>query len=198
MRAFLLFLLLLLAVFSFPTQAIGFDFDEEEDAPILFSDSNFSQPGRNFSPKQMVYVRVTAGSGDKQKTLRLLDSEKKELKGLTFNQSGNIYTVSFAAPASPGIYYVDIKIEGEGSSYAHQENLMVGGVQGGSVTAEAESQVITGGKDQSYRVEVLGTPEPVIIPPPAVGSQSPESQAATIVSQILEFLRSFFSRLKFW
>ena len=111
--------------------------------PTIFSDSNYSQSTNNFSTGQTVYLRYEwSGSGDKEKTLRILDSDKKEINRFSLNQSGGYYTASFAAPGSAGIYYVDTRIDsGSGSVFNNQQNINVGGATGGSVKSSATSDV---------------------------------------------------------
>lgn len=97
----------------------------------IFNDSNFSQATHNFNPGQMVYVKVeTSSTGDQQKILRLLDDGKNEIAQYIFNRSGDgqfTYTISFNAPNTPGIYYVDIKIQSDSNNVAIQENINVNG-----------------------------------------------------------------------
>lgn len=98
---------------------------------IIFSDSSYTQSTHNFSAGQTVYLRIeNSGCGCTQKILRVLDNNKNEISQLTFDRAGAspyVFTASFSAPATEGIYYVDIKIEGSGSSYANQQNINVTG-----------------------------------------------------------------------
>lgn len=110
----------------------------------IFSDSNFSQATHNFNPGQTVYIKVnTTSTGDQQKILRFLDSNKNEIAQYIFNRSGDgeyIYTISFNVPNISGIYYVDIKIQSESNNVAIQENINVSGdVKGETVQSVAPS-----------------------------------------------------------
>lgn len=162
------------------------DLKEEKEDLSIFSDSGYTKPTHNFSPGQMIYIRVESlVSGDREKTLRLLDSEKKEVQRLNLNQNGNIFTASFAAPNVPGVYYIDIKIEdSSGSKFASQENINVGGEKATSVISEAESEVIVDGKI---------TPE--VSPQAEVESFEVEAKQS-LVERIVNFFRNLFSFLK--
>ena len=73
----------------------------------------FTQPTHNFAPGQMVYLRLeTVGSGDQEKSLRVLDASKNEIQRLSLSQAGNgpfVFTASLTAPGTPGLYYLDIR-----------------------------------------------------------------------------------------
>ena len=120
----ILFALLLLPINVIPKNVLP-------KTQIIFSDSNYSQPTHDFSAGQTVYVKIeTSGCGCSQKTLRVLDNSKNEVSLYQLNRSGEgpyVFTASFSAPNTEGIYYVDIKIEGSGSSYANQQNINVTG-----------------------------------------------------------------------
>lgn len=192
-----LYLILSCLVFlrvAFPAQAIDFpreifdeiDFRQEEIVKekddIIFSDPAYSQPTHNFSPGQRVYIKVEAFGGEKGKTLRLLDSSKNEIQRLTLNQSGNVFTTSFTAPETSGIYYIDIKIEGEGSSFASQENINVGkGCTSCSVSSEAES------------VAPSPTSSPTLTQTPTLPPERPP--ASGFISKIISFVRTMLSNL---
>lgn len=158
-----IFLILSLFVFlGIASPVLGFNFWENVPKPAglkeklrqerdskIFSDAEFSQPVNRFLPGQMVYIRIKAqGSGDKEKTLRVLDSNKKEVQKITLEQVGSgpfVFTASFLAPDASGVYYVDIKIDnGQGSVFSSQENINVGDSDGSaSVSSEAESVVVS-------------------------------------------------------
>lgn len=107
--------------------------------PQISSDSSFSKITNNFSAGQKIYVMARVlGDGSKQKILRLLDSEKKELGKYIFNQSGDLFSVDLKAPGKEGTYYLDIKIEGDGSSFSYQGNINVTDVTGGEKTEVLE------------------------------------------------------------
>lgn len=173
-------------------------FFEEEDDFSIFADPNFTQPTNNFSPGQMVYVKVESFvNGDREKTLRILDSDKRETQRFNLNHSGNIFTVSFAAPNTSGIYYVDIKIRDfQGSVYSSQENIIVGQVSGQSVSSEAVA-IAEGGEGQVEAVaesivEEKAQPTPEL----EVGEKALPEIQKNFLSQFLEklfaFLRKFF------
>lgn len=96
----------------------------------IFNNSTLTLPTHDFNPNQTIYYKLEiSGSGEKQRQLRLLDSNKKEITTRVLNQMGNYpftYTASLSAPSKEGIYYIDIKIEGEDFSFASQENINVG------------------------------------------------------------------------
>ncbi len=185
-------------------QAIGTGFIEKmvekidvkqlEKASVIFSDSSYSKPTHNFSPGQTVYIRIeNVGNGDKQKTLLLLDSLKKEISAFTLAQSGSgsyVFTTSFKAPDSPGIYYVDIKIDsGSGSVYSSQQNINVGEQQGStSVVSEAKSEV----KGTSSVV----TPT-VISPKVTETPTTKEIPPSNFMTRFFNFFKKFLSSLTF-
>lgn len=184
--------------FVFPVRAVGFfekifeGLEEKEDY-IIFSDAAYTKPTHIFSAGQMVYVRIESSiGGDKEKILRLLDSEKKEIKRVNLNRAGNIFTTSFSAPNTPGVYYVDIKIEdSSGSKFASQENINVGEASGTtSVSAEAKTTVETTISPKiSPTISVIpATPTPIFLKPVSI----------SFLSQIVEFFRNLFSQLTNW
>lgn len=199
-----LFLILSCLVFLFcapsPVRGVSFleelfetvHFAEEEKDFNIFSDPAFTQPTHNFSPGQTVYVKVEApGSGDQEKTLRLLDHDKKEVLRLALTQSGSgpyIFTASFAAPSTPGVYYVDIKIRnGQGSVFSSQENINVGKNHvSGPVSSEAESTVYSE-EEATPTIPPTSSPTPTPIPerPPPV----------SFIFQIIQFVRTLLSNL---
>lgn len=193
-------ILLILSVFVFlgmtsPVRGVAFfeelfeklDLGEEKEDFSIFSDPAFTQPTHNFSPGQMVYVRVESlVSGDREKTLRILDAEKREIQKLNLNQTGSLFTASFPAPNNPGVYYIDIKIEDlGGSKFASQENINVGEATGAvSVSSEAKAEVETKATGEISPTAPLATttPEPVDEKPTSI----------SFVSQILEFFQNLF------
>lgn len=154
-KLFLAFCFLLFLGLAWPVEGLAFwenlpkpaGFKEKPDKEQtlgIFSDTGFSQATNQFSPGQTVYVRVEAqGSGDKEKTLRVLDAGKDEVERMSLDQSGTgpyVFTASFAAPNAAGVYYVDIKLDsGQGSVYSAQANINVGDSgRSASVSSEAE------------------------------------------------------------
>jgi len=116
----------------------------------VFSDSSYSVSTNKFSAGQTVYVKVQASSSSNEKILRLLDSNKNQIKQIEMIQNSNIYTASFNAPKGDGIYYLDIRIsDGAGSVFASQENINVGG--GGSSATASVNTVIN---SSTNRIEV--------------------------------------------
>lgn len=191
-------------IFAEHTQAANLDFVEKivkkidttqlEKTSIIFADSSYSKPTHNFSPEQTVYIRVeTVGNGDKQKTLLLLDSSKKEIFVITLGQSGNgpyIFTVSFKAPNQPGIYYVDIKIDsGSGSVYSSQQNINVGESQSSTtVVSEAKSEV-----KGASSVTAPTAISPTVTETPTAKEQSP----LNFVTRFFNFLKRILASLTF-
>ena len=113
-------------------------FFEGDDDFSIFSDPDFNQPTNNFSPGQMVYLKVESSiDGSGEESLRILDAEKKEIQEFILNRQGNILTASFASPVNPGVYYLDVKIkDNQGSVYASQENIIVGKASSRSVSSQ--------------------------------------------------------------
>lgn len=157
--------------------------DEDDQDQTIFSDAQFSQPAHNFNPGQTVYVRVEeTGSGDRQKLLRLLDNDKNEILHQDLLRSGNgpyIYTLSFLTPNQSGIYYVDIKIESTGSSFASQENITVGVAQN-QQTATSQA--------------TLSTPLATSSSLP----QTPPEKPFTFLTQLIIFLQKLLASLTNW
>lgn len=170
----------------------------ETAAPIIFSDPAYSQPNHNFSAGETIYVKVVAGNGEKQKVLRLLNDGKQEITRYIFNQSGNVYTINFSAPEKEGIYYIDVRIEGEGSSFASQQNINIGSdSQSGYAVSSAESKVVAGKEELSFprpsfspAVKIEFTSKPLSQPPVSL----PSSSAAAVPDAGM----SFFQRLIEW
>ena len=107
----------------------------------IFSDSSFTTSTNKFSPGQTVYLRVQAFSDGSERNLRLLDSNKNQIKQMQLAQNGNLYEASFPAPEDSGVYYVDIRISnGLGSVFSSQENINVG--EGGSSASSSVNTVI--------------------------------------------------------
>lgn len=197
-RIFLILSLFVFLIIASPVRGMGFfeelfeaiDLKEESQDSSIFSDPGYTQPTHNFSLGQMVYIRVESMvSGEKEKTLRVLDSEKREIQKSSLNQKGNIFTTSFAASSISGVYYVDVKIEDSGGSkFASQENINVGQGQGPTtVSSEAESVVV---KDEqtSLTVSPTATPQPEAGPPLVEAHQS-------LVTRLINFFKRLFSLL---
>ncbi|HUW22094.1 MAG TPA: hypothetical protein VMW41_05530 [Candidatus Bathyarchaeia archaeon] len=222
MKKNLLLLICFLSLAGFlPVRATDFweDFPEELEQEIdskeaiVFADPGYTQATSQFAPGQSIYLRLEAdGSGDQEKTLRLLDSAKKTINQFTLNQSGSgpyYYTLSLTAPGQPGIYYLDIKIKsGRGFSWAGQENITVG-QSSGSVSVTSEAKSVTGqesgcgcGQQKSPSPSVATSAAPRIYPsatPVARPSITPEPEMinppASLWKIFQERLARFFARL---
>jgi len=177
------FILILTAVFAY--------------SGSIFSDSNFSQPTNNFSPQQTVYVKLESFvNGDKEKTLRILDSEKREIQRLNLNRNDNIFTASFTAPDVSGVYYLDIKIkDNQGSVYSSQENINIGEVSGQSVSSEATAASNVGQQpvteDNHPREEIQSTPE--LVAQEKVLPETPKTFFTQFLENLFGFLKKIFS-----
>lgn len=200
------FLFLFLAL---PVKAI--DFPQMEDFPlpsfpdqkkvtpaIIFSDPDFTQATHQFSPSQTIYLKIeTLGSGDQEKTARLLDAQKNQIQAITLNQAGSgpfVFTASLAAPSNPCTYYLDIKIKSQSFSYASQQNLQVGEQSGSvSVLSEAVSEVnqTVGGTESLISPSPFPSPEEKTQAPPGPLPPHP----ASLFSQIKDWFKTFFSYL---
>jgi len=127
--------------------------------------------------------------GDKEKTLKLLDSEKKEVLRQDFEISGGMYSASFIAPNKEGVYYLDIKIDnGQGSVFTSQQNINIGEVTGEAVSSSAESKVevnVTGRAVKISEIEI--TPE-LEIP----------KEPITFIGKMNFWWRRFLSNLTNW
>lgn len=170
--------------------------EDKEDADI-FSDPAFTQPSNNFSAGQMIYLKIESPvNGDREKSLRILDSEKRETYRLSLNQSGNIFTASFVAPSVPGVYYIDIKIEDAGGSkFASQENINVGEGSGQvEVSAEAESVVVQGSL-MPPTFEPVASPQPTVEADQPVNLKPSEETPPSFMAQIIEFFSKFIAKL---
>jgi hypothetical protein len=169
----------------------------------VFADPDFSQPTNNFSPGQKIYLRIeTMVSGNQEKTLSLLNTEKTELKRITLNQAGSgpyFFTTSFNAPGSPGVYYLDIRLKSsDGSVFSSQRNINVGQFkQGVSVSSEVEVKI--DGKTEA-EAEFESEPEPTFFPE-KIPESSPAASNSFFLkkplsfSQGLNFLKDLFSRI---
>lgn len=161
---------------SIPT--IGFS--QAEKQAYIFSDSNYTESTNKFSPGQKIYVRVEGSfRADKEKNLKLLNAAKEEILKIVLDQNGNLFTTSLNAPSNPGTYYLDIRIEGEGSSFNAQQNLTIGE---GQVSGSVE-----------FSPQVLISPSP-ILPPPFSGLVTP-LEKINFVGRITEFVRNLLVNL---
>ena len=154
------------------------------------SSAGFETQERDFQAGERVYVRLPLGSGgDKEKTLKLLDSEKKEVLRQDFEISGGMYSASFIAPNKEGVYYLDIKIDnGQGSVFTSQQNINIGEVTGEAVSSSAESKVevnVTGRAVKISEIEI--TPE-LEIP----------KEPITFIGKMNFWWRRFLSNLTNW
>jgi len=171
------------------------DLTQEEEDFSIFSDPAYTKPTHNFSPGQTVYIKVEVpGGGEQEKILRLLDYDKREIKRLTLAHSGSgpyIFTTSFAAPATPGIYYVDIKIKGGGSSFASQENINVGkGCATCSVSSEVEESII---QTEKHLPTISLAPNPTLTSTPTLHLKKPPDVG--FIAKIVDFVRTLLSNL---
>jgi len=162
---------------SIPTIGLS----QPEKQAYIFADSNYTQATNKFSPGQKIYVRIEDSfRADKEKNLKLLNAAKEEILKIVLDQNGNLFTTSLNAPASPGTYYLDIRIEGEGSSFNAQQNLTIG-----------EGQVSGSVLEPSPQVSVLPSP---LLPPPFSDLVTP-LEKITFVSKITEFVRNLLASL---
>lgn len=127
------------------------DIEKDKDFDT-FKDPEFKNPSSNFSPGEIVYFRVkTPGGGERKKVLRLLDKDKNEIRKLILTQEGKgpfMFTTSFKAPATSGVYYLNVKIEdGKGFNFAGERNINIKNEEGASVASEAKSVVSQEKKD---------------------------------------------------
>jgi hypothetical protein len=168
----LLIFLLFWPLFS-PAPAKAWDFQKPakpNQAANTFKDPALNQPTREFSPGQTIYFYLeTEGSGDQEKNLRLLDSEKREVQKIDLDRSGPgpfIFKASFPAPQTPGLYYLDLKIKSAGFSLTSQTNLTVGDHQSSSVSSEVKSVVVVNGETVIAPSETTPTAFPSVTPKP--------------------------------
>lgn len=155
------------------------------------SSAGFETQERDFQAGQRIYVRLqSSSSGDKEKTLKLLDSEKKEVLRLDFEVSGGMYSASFIAPSKGGVYYLDIRIDsGQGSVFASQQNINIGEASG-SVASSAESRVEVNVTGSAVRVtEIKITP---------VDEEEKPVETKTFVGKIHNWWLRFLSNLTNW
>ena len=167
---FLLYLEFLVCAFFLGTgRVLAWDFTGEwsggSNQAMIFADPNFSQATHSFKPGQTVYLKITSQtSGDREKTLRLLDSSKSQVLKMSLNQAGSnpyTFTGSFVLPSQEGVYYADVRIDnGQGAVFASQENINVGQTSGSVssevvVQVEQGGQVVTGGEISQ---EIEGSP----------------------------------------
>lgn len=188
--------------FSAPEAAAVFSLPLPKNQVEIAADAQSQQQTNQFSPGQTVWVQVTnSGGGATKKQLRVLDAQKNPVRTLDLEKSGSgpyVYSVSFDAPSNPGTYYLDIKIEGGGSSFASQQNITVGEGSGEtSVSSAAESVVNTGSvrdKDSAPTAGEAGKirlpVEPTVAPEESFYPTVP-SQPKSFWQQIVDFYRNF-------
>lgn len=95
----------------------------------IYADPSFSIPTVNFSPKQAIYIKIeTISDGDKERSLKLLNSQKEVLQTLTLkNETENTFTQTLNAPNNEGTYYLNVRIiDNGGSNYNAESNINVG------------------------------------------------------------------------
>ncbi len=193
--SFLLFFLLSNNVFAI----------EIKNKVQVSSSSGFETQERDFLGGQRVYVRLqSSSSGDKEKTLKLLDGEKKEVLRLDFEVSGGMYSASFIAPNKEGVYYLDIRIDsGQGSVFAGQQNINIGEVTG-SVASSAESRVevkITSGAVKVSEIKITPVDErekPQDKEVPTVAPMEKPIETKTFIGKIHNWWLRFLSNLTNW
>jgi len=171
--------------------------------PIIFSDSNFSQPERDFSAGQSIYIKIIhSGSGSKEKKARLLDWQKSQVLIAELARQGETFTAVLTAPNAQGVYYLDIKIDDGSSVYASQQNINVGGVKGESVSSSAESKVVVNSGEKVMVTEKTQiTPtiasasialEPTVLPESEV---TPIEKVQAKTDYFLERITFFFKKI---
>jgi hypothetical protein len=126
-------------------QAIGKVETTVTEGITTYSDNNYQTKTTNFSPGQTIYLQVKTNiDGTTKKSVDLLDSNKNKISSYELNKSSNnpfIYTQSFPAPNTSGIYYLDMEIRsGESSVYKGEQNINIGNTNG-SVKSESTAQV---------------------------------------------------------
>ena len=163
----------------------------------LYADASYTQPSRNFNPGQTIYLKVESSvTGTTTRLARLLNSGKAEVSQTVLSRSGSnpyVFTSALTAPVAAGTYYVDIKIEGEGSIFNSQENITVGGESDDSVSSVINNQVNTGGQEIN---EETGKAASTVKPAPPTTSESgyPVPQPLEAKSAWARFFNSVF----FW
>ncbi len=179
---------------------------ETKNKVQVSSSAGFETQERDFSAGQRVYVRLqSSSSGDKEKTLKLLDSEKKEVLRLDFEVSGGMYSASFIAPNKGGVYYLDIRIDsGQGSVFASQQNINIGEVAGGAVSSVVESRVevkVTGSAVKVSEIKITPVDEegkPLEQKVPTVAPTEKPVETKTFVGKIHNWWLRFLSNLTNW
>ncbi len=178
---------------------------ETKNKVQVSSSAGFETQERDFSAGQRIYVRLqSSSSGDKEKTLKLLDSEKKEVLRLDFEVSGGMYSASFIAPNKGGVYYLDIRIDsGQGSVFAGQQNINIGEATG-SVASSVESRVevkVTGGAVKFSEIKITPVDEeekPLEQKVPTVAPTEKPVETKTFVGKIHNWWLRFLSNLTNW
>jgi len=180
---------------------------ETKNKVQVSSSAGFETQERDFYAGERVYVRLqSSSSGDKEKTLKLLDSEKKEVLRLDFEVSGGMYSASFIAPNKGGVYYLDIRIDsGQGSVFAGQQNINIGEVAGGAaVSSVAESRVevkVTGSTVKISEIKITPVDEegkPLEHKVPTVAPTEKPVETKTFVGKIHKWWLRFLSNLTNW
>ena len=129
-----------------------------------YSDAGYLQSANQFSPGQTVYVKIiTTNNGSQEKTFRLLDAAKNPVLTFYPSRQGDGYTGSFPAPASGGVYYLDIRLVDGGAVFAAQENLNVGQANGSGASAEVSinTSVNSGAKSETIIQTEISPSAPV-------------------------------------
>jgi hypothetical protein len=105
-----------------------------------FSDGSYTNQTTRFTTGEQIYFKVESISGgEKTKSLKILDENKKELASYTLvrgSKNGNayMYTYQFTAPTTRGTYYVDVKLDdGGGKTFSGQRNINI--IQSGPTSA---------------------------------------------------------------
>ena len=123
----------------------------------IFQDALFEKPTVNFNPGDKVYVRIiTQSDGEKERSLKLLNEKKEELKTfeLVQDKDSDTYSLSFTTPDTPGIYYLKVKIDsGKGTVFSGERNINVGKTGDISVSSRSQNVVKEEGRKRDEDIQ---------------------------------------------
>jgi len=97
--------------------------------PITFSDTDYQNPTTKFNNNSDLYLKFSSSAnGSEFQEAWLLNSNKEKIQPILLTRTGNgpyIYEGTINLPYKNGLYYLSIKLQGKGNSFAFEQNIDV-------------------------------------------------------------------------
>lgn len=162
----------------------------------IAKDFSSSNPSREFSPSETVFVRVESRNpGLDKREITLRDNKYVVIQTFVPQRSGfgpYSYTTNFPAPQNTGFYSIESRIESASSSDVDVQTIKIGKVTNANVKVETKVQ------SSSKKEEVKGqqsTPSPT--PPSTTEPTSPPSPTSSpeVETDPFGFIKKFFESI---